>query len=329
MRRFGVALAVIAVATAALPSLAMAQTGSRQSAALRFLEHEAGMPSAMKLSIDYVNPTDPSAKPPAVRTVVEELAEGAQIDTSIPDRCPALDAQLMLQGASACPATSRVGAGTLRIDTGLPEPARFIDADVVFLNNTNELIFVSTERLTGARVVTRSTVKGGKITNGAPLLPGTPPDGAAIDVVEVTLNRISRQVGGASRGYITTPSTCPKSRDWLNSVTFTYADGVSQTVPTDSPCVEGGGRAGRCANDRNGSPGEDRFAGTAAGDRLFGFGGDDRLRGRRGRDCLHGGRGDDLLRGGSGRDRLFGGPGVDVCRGGRGRDRFRGCELIR
>jgi hypothetical protein len=327
--RFGFAMAFAVILCAALPAGAGAQAGARQSAQLRFVESEPGRPSALTLSIDYVNPADPNAKPPAVRTVVEDLATGAQIDTSIPDRCPASDAQLMAQGAGACSAASRIGSGTIRIDTGLPDPGRFIDADVVFLNNTDQLIFLSTDRGTGARVVTRSEIRGGKVLTSAPLLPGTPPDGAAIDVVHVRLDEVSRQVGGARRGYITTPSECPGTRSWLNSVEFTYADGVSQKVATQSLCKKGGKRPGRCANDRNGSSRGDRFAGTGAGDRLFGFSGRDHLRGRGGRDCLHGGRGDDVLRGGRGRDRLFGGPGNDVCVGGPGRDRFLGCELIR
>jgi RTX calcium-binding nonapeptide repeat (4 copies) len=312
-----------------LPAAAMAQTGSRQSAELRFVEQLPGVPSALTLGIDYVNPNDPTAKPPAVRTVVEELAAGAQIDTSIPERCTANDAQLMAQGADACPRGSRVGIGSIRIDTGFPEPGRFIDADVVFLNNSNQLIFVSNERGSGARVVTRSEVRGRQVINSAPTLPGTPPDGGAIDLVQVKLNEITREIGGAPRGYVTTPGECPGSGAWSNSVAFTYADGVSQTVSTDSPCARGGEKSGRCANPWNGSPSGDRHTGTPQGDLIFGFRGKDRLLGRRGADCLHGGRGADLLLGGPGPDRLFGGRGRDVCRGGRGRDRLKGCETIR
>jgi hypothetical protein len=329
MRKLGCMLVSAGLFCALMPAVAGAQTGSRQSAVLRFTEQGPGTPSALMLAIDYVNPSDPSAKPPAVRTVVEQLAAGAQIDTAVPARCSASDAELMAQGSNACPAESRVGSGTIRIDTGFPEPGRYIDADVVFLNNTNELIFVSTERGSGARVVTRSEVRGGQIVNSAPTLPGTPPDGGAIDVVQVRLDSVTRKIGGARRGYVTTPGECPPSRSWSNSVTFTYADGISQTVSTASPCSSGGGAAGRCANPWNGSPNRDRHTGTLQGDLLFGFHGNDRLRGLQGADCLYGGRGRDVLLGGRGRDRLFGGPGRDVCRGGAGRDRLRGCEIIR
>ena len=320
----GVALVVLGAAQSA-----SAQDASRQSASLRFTEREPGVPSGLDLAIDYVNPADPAAKPPAVRNVVETLAAGSLIDTSIPERCPATDAQLMAQGPEACPQGSRVGSGTVTIDTGIPGPGRFIVADTTFLNDTGELILVSTERGSGANVVTRAEVRSREIETTLVPLPGAPPDGGAIDVVDFRLAKISRDVGGARRGYINTPADCPDDRDWDNLLQFTYADGVSQTIASPSSCVKGGGRGGRCANDRNGTPAADRFAGTRRGDRLFGFSGDDRLRGRRGRDCLHGGKGDDVLRGGRGRDLLRGGPGSDVCIGGRGRDRLRGCETVR
>jgi Ca2+-binding RTX toxin-like protein len=312
---------------------AAAQNGSRQVAQLSFVEQRSGVPSALTFSVDYVNPDDPSAKPPAVRTVVETLAHGASFDTSIPEHCVASDAQLMLQGESACPPASRVGTGFIRVDTGFPGPNRYIEVDAVFLNNADQLIFLTTDRATGARVVARGTIEGGRLTTSAPTLPGTPPDGAAIDLVQTRLESISRVIGGEVRGYITTPPECPANQAWVNKLSFTYADGVTQSVDSPSPCIEGedgaaGHKPGRCANHWKGTQGPDRHAGTSVGDRLSGLRGDDRLRGRRRADCLKGGGGADVLRGGKGRDRLVGGPGHDTCYGGRGHDRLRGCERI-
>jgi hypothetical protein len=309
----------------------VAQTGSRQTAEARLLEQRPGVPTALTFSADYVNPDDPDAKPPAVRTVVETLAQGAHFDTSVPERCGASDPQLVLQGESACPPGSKVGTGYIRIDTGFPEPNRFIEVDVVFLNNADQLIFLNTDRDTGVRVVARATIQGGRLTSSAPPLPGTPPDGGAIDVVQSQLHSISRNVGGETRGYITTPPECPPSHVWVNSLSFTYADGVTQSVESPSPCLEGvgGHEPRRCANTWEGSRRSDRHAGTPQGDRLLGFRGADRLRGRGGGDCLHGHRGSDVLRGGAGADTLIGGPGADRCHGGRGDDRLRGCERIK
>jgi hypothetical protein len=325
------AVAVLSTTAGAIaPAQGVAQSGSRQSAELRFAERTPGTPTAATFEIDYVDPTDPSGKPEAVRQVIGQFATGARIDTSVPERCGASDPQLVAQGAAACPPGSRVGGGTVRIDTGFPEPNRFLQTDVVLINAKDELIFLFTDRASGARVPNRAAVRGGDSTvTNAPPLPGTPPDGAAVDVVKLRIDAVSRQAGGARVGYLTTPPSCPKGGHWTNTARFTYHDGVSQAVPTDSACDRSGGAKGRCANAWNGSRGSDRHSGTGKGDRLLGLRGDDRLRGRRGGDCLHGQSGDDELRGGRGRDLLLGGRGFDTCVGGPGRDRFRGCELIR
>lgn len=236
-RRTLLLVALACALGAVAPAAAGAQSGVRQSSELLFDQEQPGVPTGLTLSIDYVNPDDPSAKPPAVRTVVEELAAGAQIDTSVPDLCTANDAQLTAQGADACPDDSRVGSGFVRVDTGFPEPGRFIDADVVFLNNTDELILVSTARGSGARVITRAAVQGRQIVTNLAALPGTPPDGGAIDVVDFRLEAISREIDGSSRGYITTPPDCPPDGVWTNSISFTYSDGVTQLVDSQSPCA--------------------------------------------------------------------------------------------
>lgn len=324
---------------------ASAQTGSRQSAVMTFDERRPGVPTGLELRIDYVNPADPSAKPPAVRTVIEEVAEGARIDTSVPERCRASDPELILMGAAVCPVGSRVGTGTITIDTGFPEPGRFVDADVVFLNNTGELIFVSTVRGTGARVISRSAIEGRRIINSAPPLPGTPPDGGAIDVAHARLEAISRNVGGVLRGYVTTPQLCPSGGSWTNAFSFTYADGITQTAQNPSPCVRAEGPkrscrgrpatiAGTGGRDRiQGTPGDDVIAALGGGDTVHAGGGRDLICGGEGRDRLRGGHGKDFLSGGRGRDDLRGGragdflngnKGRDVLRGGKGRDEIRG-----
>ena len=216
---------------------ATAQTGSRQSLTVAFVEQRPGMPSALSFNVDYVNPENPSDKPPAVRTVVETLAAGARFDTDVPQQCRSSDAELMLAGAGACPPGSRVGTGYIRIDTGFPDPNRFIEADVTFLNNAGQVIFLSTDRQTGARVVSRATIEGGRLTSTAPPLPGTPPDGGALDVVRTRLDAITREIGGTRRAYIATPPDCPAGGEWANTVSFTYADGIRQTVVSRSPCV--------------------------------------------------------------------------------------------
>ena len=229
-------LSVVAAA-AAVPALA-GTAGSRQTATLTFTQTHPHRSSGVKIAIDYVNPDDPAAKPPAVRRVATRLRVGSRVDTAVPGLCTASDAELMAQGDSACPADSHVGTGVLTVDTGVAGPGRFITADVVFLNNTNQLIFLSTVRGTSARVVTRARLDGGHVlVSNAPMLPGAPPDGGSIDTVHVRLKAIARTIGGRRRAYVTTPSRCPGDGDWTNRIRFTYSDAVTQVTTNPSPCA--------------------------------------------------------------------------------------------
>jgi hypothetical protein len=245
-----VGLAGCAALALASAGPAPAATGPRQSAKVRFVQERPGTPSALTFDVDYVNPGDPQGKPPAVRTVVETLAPDAHLDTAVPARCEATDGQLMALGESACPPGSKVGTGSLRIDTGFPGPKRFVEEGVTFLNNTDQLIFLTTNRDSGARVISRAAIHGGRLTSNAPPLPGTPPDGGAIDVVHTRFKAISRQIGAKRRAYVSTPSACPASGAWTNRLSFTYADGVTQTVASRSPCTATAGPDNRAPHIR-------------------------------------------------------------------------------
>jgi hypothetical protein len=313
---------VVALAIGVRPSESAGQsTGARQTAKLAFAEHQAGAPSALDFQIDYRNPEDPGRKPPAVRRVVSTLAAGARFDTSVPPRCPASDAQLAAQGDAACP-QSKVGGGFVRVDTGLDGSSRYLDTDVSLLNAADELIFVFTDRASGARVPVRAAVGEASTTTESPPLPGAPPDGGAVDIVDLRLDRIS--LAGGERAYIRTPGACPAGGAWTNTVEFTYADGVTQKTVTESPCAGAPGSGeGRCSNRLLGTKRSEALRGGAGSDRVGGRGGADRLAGRSGDDCIRGGGGADRIRGGAGDDQIRAGRGADAVRGGGGDDLVR------
>lgn len=227
-------VAVLLALTGTAAALAASTTsGSRQSDNDRFTTARPGASAGLRMRIAYRNPADPAAKPPAVRKIFTTLQPGTQIDSSVPARCAASDAQLTLQGAAACPARSRVGTGQIVLATGLPGPAATLVADVVLINNAGQLIFVTQVRGTPVRQIVRAAVSGSTITVSVPFQPGTPPDGAALRSVELDIAPIAH--GGAA--YIRTPPTCPRSGHWTNAATFTYADGVSQTTSSPSACI--------------------------------------------------------------------------------------------
>lgn len=231
---FGTALAA--------PAAQAADPASRQTATFKFTKQRPGVPSGLVFRVDYVHPDDPAAKPPAVRTVVEKLARGGRFDTSAPAACTASDVELTLLGPAACPPDSRVAAGDLTLDTGLPGPGRFVEVGVDFFNNTNEFIFLNQPGpLDVPRVVVRASVTADERMSAAPFLPGAPPDGTAVDTVAVRDRVVTRQAGGEIRSYVTTPPRCPRRGFWVNRTSFTYADGVTQTVRTRSRCERGDG----------------------------------------------------------------------------------------
>jgi hypothetical protein len=226
----GLGLTLLAGAAVALAG------GSRQVAHYTLSQHRPHHGTSEHFVFDYRNPDEPAGKPPAVRRVVTILPRHAHYDTSIPGSCTASDAELMALGGQACPRNSAVGGGVVTVDTGAPGPGRIVTADVEFFNNATdrhgEFIYVNTVRGTDARTVIRANVKRRKTVTNAGMLPGTPPDGGAIDTVDLKVAAVHSHAGD----YITTPRRCPARGFWKTKVRFTYADDVTQTVPDHSRC---------------------------------------------------------------------------------------------
>jgi hypothetical protein len=85
----------------------------------------------------------------------------------------------------------------------------------------------------------------------------------------------------------------------------------------------GGGSDAACANQIDGTDGDDALKGSSGEDTIRGLGGDDRINGGRGDDCLSGQGGEDTLKGGADDDEITGGRGQDVLMGGSGDDLIR------
>ena len=246
--------AAAVVGLASVPAVGHAAGTSRQTASFVFDQQRPARNTGTQLSIDYVNPDDPAAKAPAVQKVVIKLASGAVIDTSVPARCGASDGELMASGPAACPAASRVGTGQLDADTGFPGPARVLQNDVTLLNNEDELILLlESKSQPTSRLVARATISRGTITSEVPPLPGGPPDGF-VAIKRVRLKLEPRSAG--RRAYVTTPPSCPRSRNWTNTISFTYRDNVTQSTVNGSRCTgsSGGGRGGSPGRRDNKAP---------------------------------------------------------------------------
>jgi hypothetical protein len=226
-----IAVGVAAFALAS-PVAALAQQAPRQTATDHWSSTTPGTSSGRMYAVDFVNPIDPSGKPPSVSHVHLQLPSGARFDTDAVAQCPASDAELMLMGAAACPAASGLGVGSIIFDTGLPGPGRYLKVSITFFNEHDQLILLTQDASTGLRTVSRATVTASTLDADLPFLPGTPPDGAADEHERATFLAVSTPAGN----YLTTPPTCPATHRWVERETYTYRDGVSQSVDIAEPC---------------------------------------------------------------------------------------------
>lgn len=186
-------------------------------------------------------PYDPSnKKPPAVSHVHTTLPAGTRLDTSAVPQCKASDAELMLQGPSACPESSKLGTNHYIIDEELPPtPDRYVPEEITFFNESHGLILVSKDP-TGAYVVVHAIVGTNTIDIELPPFPGTPPDGGANKSDDALFYAATGRRAGRTLGYATTPPTCPTSGKWLFHITYTYrGDGSKQTVEDAMSCFRG------------------------------------------------------------------------------------------
>ncbi|WGF88955.1 S8 family serine peptidase [Marinivivus vitaminiproducens] len=101
---------------------------------------------------------------------------------------------------------------------------------------------------------------------------------------------------------------------------------LDMRVGSRSEVADGELRIGQATKitDAYGGAGNDRIAGTAAGNLIDGRAGDDVIRGFQADDVLCGGDGDDTLKGDAGHDRLYGQDGDDTLYGGDGDDLVSG-----
>ncbi len=157
-------------------SPADASGGPRQTAAYTFTTSTPGAPTGYRFAVDFQNPTDPSGKPYSVAEWIIELPAGTTLDNQAIPQCTASDAQLYAQGASACPAASRVGGGTIITDFGSPGGLpRYGDNTVSQFNGNHEYIGYAETQNPPTRAVSRTAINGETLTSPIPTFPGFPP----------------------------------------------------------------------------------------------------------------------------------------------------------
>lgn len=229
---------VTAALLLAAPAVHAQQQPQRQIVSSTFTTTEPGAATGGRLDVQIRHPSNPDAKPPALAQIVIDHPEGTRFDLSVPETCTATDAQLVEQGAAACPPGSKVADGALRTDNGSPGgPPRYTDNTLTtFVSGPEELVTVAESKEPPTRVVSRSPVQGGRVTLSYPPVP-VPGEEPFLAYTRLQLTGLGVVRDG--RAYLRTPEACPQSGAWSGTMTFTYRDGVTQRVETRSPCRRG------------------------------------------------------------------------------------------
>ena len=198
---------------------------------------QPGAPTGFVYDGTYHAAGDPNGNPPYMRKMVTYNDPGLRYDTSVPKRCTASDAQIAIQGPSACPAGSRVGGGTASaLFLGNPST---VDVDV--FNNKDQIMIVGHSPFV-------TSVSRGHINPDSSVEFASPtcfPSGSSTpcpvdDLLQtgshVDVPAYTKTSNGVVRSYMTTPPTCPASGHWDTPIRFWWADGTVDTVTTQQAC---------------------------------------------------------------------------------------------
>jgi hypothetical protein len=227
---------------ALLASAWLAASSQASEIGLGFASQRPGTTTAMTLHIRYTQPGNPNAKPPPIRRIQIDAPSGTAFQSSKVPACSASDAEVMARGAGACPSASKIGEGPIVVVTGFGAPFDpFVSPTPVFNDGRGWLEVSQTPTVPTTIAVTRLTVTGSRISGNIAPTPGGPPDNqTAVSTLDLAFP--------ASTGYVTTPPTCPAGGRWVTTGTFAFADGTTQVVHGDTPCVattsSGGGGGG-------------------------------------------------------------------------------------
>jgi hypothetical protein len=245
VRKAGVALNLVAALCAVFASSASAKpgTGPRETVDQTYTTKKPNTATGAGFTGVYHAANDPKGNPPYMRKMVFYPPQGTRYDTSVQDRCTATDIELEARGAAACPAGSKIGAGHTKGIIYEPVGNAFafttFDNPVDILNNAGEQIMVISSGGLGYTVVRGRMQPDGSVEFAAPTCFPVPPAGvpcARDHVLQLGSSTSMPVHTKGQRAYWTTPPTCPKRGYWRTRVRFWWADGSTDTVPTDQPC---------------------------------------------------------------------------------------------
>jgi hypothetical protein len=229
--------AVVGVLALALAAVAIASPQFKQTAAIKYTTKKPKANSGLGISLKAQDPGAPNNKPSPATKVTVTLAKGTKVDTSAAKVCTASDSDFNSKGANACPASSRLGSGSADAVTGLGAGIDPVGENIIAFAGKNQIIFLLTPKgAIGQTATIRGKIKKNVVTTAVPAFPIPGAGNASLTVFNVSLKSISSGKGSKKKNLLTTPSTCPKSKNWTTTTKFNYEDGTTATVKSRSSC---------------------------------------------------------------------------------------------
>ena len=234
MLRTPLFVAVIAIVFVAASGSAAASPQFAATFQINYTSKVPGTSSGLTGLATWTDPGEQFGKPAALKKIVFAFNPGTKFDTSALPACKATDQQVRALGVHACPANTVAGRGdTTGIATG-----GFPLTTVVSFFNAKEQIIVVVE-LNGKKLTFfRDDAKGATITANLVI-----PAGISLTKLHVVFpahssrKRHGKKKAGKKRAYLTTPTICPPSGVWTTNATFSYDNGFTHTLSSDTPCA--------------------------------------------------------------------------------------------
>jgi hypothetical protein len=255
----GVAVVVVALVTAAV-ALAATQRTYKQTFAASATGKTTTKPGKPTGSYFVETANDPSneannGQPKQDKAVDDIFPPGTVIDQSIPANCNASDQDFQNKTDGGCKKKSIVGSGNATLKTkfnGAPP----INATITAYNDKTKKQLIFYVNPSGVNpIVLRGDIKGKKGSQSLHVpIPiscvlGNPPTceangsnagDARITRFELTINKVTKKVGKPgkkkTKGFLTTPKTCPASGNWIFTIMFHGRDGITDTLHSPTAC---------------------------------------------------------------------------------------------
>jgi hypothetical protein len=212
--------------------LAIASPQFSTTFALTYSSQTPNSPTGLDVNAAWSDPGAPNSVPKAAVKIKFAGHPGLRFDTSALPQCRASDEDIANLALRACPRSTKIGTvvGKGLIVTGNPFDT------VATLFNARRKIIVIVMLATENRLITyfRDDVKRSSVTVNFKI-----PGGVALTKFEAHLPRHYRKHRGKRRAYVRTPPSCPPTGVWTTTATFTYRDGTSEQLASNTPCKQG------------------------------------------------------------------------------------------